>query len=444
MHRSHSCRRAAVAALGLAVAAVFAPVSPAAAQSQSPPASVPSPVPPAVTTASPVVVAPTVTLPALIDLALRNNPGLAATRARIDVAQGGLLTARAIPNPEIELQGGRQGGRADGVPSGGTGQLGVLLPIDRPSLREARREVAATGIDAARADARVAERDLVAEVKLRYYDVLRLQAAARLAEEDLSIAEQIRTRVQVRVGTGEAPRFELIRADTERLNAQRALQAAVARIDVARAELRRLVGPQLPAEFSLAGSIGDAVGTPPSLDRVRAEMLERHPELVAARAAVRNAESRIALELQRRKPAFGVRATTERTPDIVDSRIGLVVQVPVFDRREGPIAEATAEAERNRLLLADRELLLTQALESAWQRYQIALGQVSAYESGILREAEAALRVAEAAYRFGERGILDFLDAQRTLRTLRSELNATRYDLRAALVELERLRAESE
>lgn len=456
MHRPHPRRLAAAAAIGLAVAVASAP---AAAQSPPRPTAGPSPsrapaAPPSVqaaptpaparVAATPPVVAPTYTLQALVDAALRDNPGLAATRARIDVAQGGLLTARAIPNPEIELQGGRQGSRADGTQSGGTGQLGVLLPIDRPSLREARREVASTGIDAARADARVAERELVADIRLRYYDVLRLQAAARLAEEDLSIAEQIRTRVQVRVGTGEAPRFELIRADTERLNAQRALQAAVSRIDVARSELRRLVGAQLPAEFALAGNIGDAPGAPPPLETVRAEMLERHPELLAARAAVRNAESRIALELQRRKPAFGVRATMERTPEVLDSRLGLVVQVPVFDRREGPIAEATAEAERNRLLLADRELRLNQALDSAWQRYQIALGQVSAYESGLLTEAEAALRVAEAAYRFGERGILDFLDAQRTLRTLRSELNATRYDLRAALVELERLRAESE
>lgn len=139
-----------------------------------------------------------------------------------------------------------------------------------------------------------------------------------------------------------------------------------------------------------------------------------------------------------------MRAGVERVPEVTDARIGLVVQVPIFDRRQGPIAEATADAERSRLELADRELQLGQSLEVAWQRYRIALGQVAAYESGLLREAEAALRVAEAAYRFGERGILDFLDAQRTFRTIRNELNATRYDLRAALVELERLRAESE
>jgi cobalt-zinc-cadmium efflux system outer membrane protein len=204
------------------------------------------------------------------------------------------------------------------------------------------------------------------------------------------------------------------------------------------------VGASLPADFTVVGSIEDAVSAPPPLASLQTSLRARHPELASARAAVRNAEARLALERERARPSFAVRAGVERVPEVTDARIGLVVQVPIFDRREGPIAEATADAERSRLELADRELQLGQALEVAWQRYQIALGQVAAYESGLLREAEAALRVAEAAYRFGERGILDYLDAQRTFRTIRNELNATRYDLRAALVELERLRAESE
>jgi cobalt-zinc-cadmium efflux system outer membrane protein len=387
---------------------------------------------------------PELTLDRLIELARAGNPSLAAERARIDAARAGIVTARTLPNPEFELQGGRQAG-SGGTPSGGSGAFGVIAPIDRPALREARIGVARTGVDASAAGVGVFERDLVAELKLRYFDVLRLQAAARLAEEDLELAEQIRSRVQVRVGTGEAPRFELIRAEAERLNALRAAQAAVSRIDQARAELRRLVGPGLPADFAVAGSIEEPAGAPPEFATLRAAMLASHPELRAARAALRNAEARTALERERRKPSFAVRASMDRVPEATDTRLGLVVQVPIFDRREGPIAEAVADAERARLALADRELQLSQSLEAAWQRHQIALAQVAAFEGGILREAESAVRVAEAAYRFGERGILDFLDAQRTFRTLRNELNATRYDLRAALVELERLRgAESE
>ena len=61
--------------------------------------------------------------------------------------------------------------------------------------------------------------------------------------------------------------------------------------------------------------------------------------------------------------------------------------------------------------------------------------------AAFLREAEAALRVAEAAYRFGERGILDWLDAQRTYRAARNELISARYDLATVSVEIDRLRS---
>ncbi|NBW48459.1 MAG: TolC family protein, partial [Betaproteobacteria bacterium] len=44
-----------------------------------------------------------------------------------------------------------------------------------------------------------------------------------------------------------------------------------------------------------------------------------------------------------------------------------------------------------------------------------------------------------AAWRFGERGILDVLDAQRVLRSLRADLIQARYEAQAALIELERL-----
>ena len=51
------------------------------------------------------------------------------------------------------------------------------------------------------------------------------------------------------------------------------------------------------------------------------------------------------------------------------------------------------------------------------------------------------MKAAEAAYRFGERGILDVLDAQRVLRTVRTDYLNAQYDLQAALIEIEQLRA---
>ena len=56
-----------------------------------------------------------------------------------------------------------------------------------------------------------------------------------------------------------------------------------------------------------------------------------------------------------------------------------------------------------------------------------------------LREAESALRVAEAAYRFGERGILDVLDAQRVLRGVRADLLQARFQQQSARIALDQL-----
>ena len=56
-------------------------------------------------------------------------------------------------------------------------------------------------------------------------------------------------------------------------------------------------------------------------------------------------------------------------------------------------------------------------------------------------DCEAALRVAEAAYRFGERGILEVLDAQRVLRSVRADLLQARFQAQAARVVLEQLAA---
>ena len=115
------------------------------------------------------------------------------------------------------------------------------------------------------------------------------------------------------------------------------------------------------------------------------------------------------------------------------------VSLPLLDRREGPIAEAIAQAERARVALVQRRFETEAAFEGAWQAYQVARSQVQAIEGGVLARARQVLAIAEAAYRLGERGILEYLDAQRQFRLVRNDLIAARFDLQRARTELERL-----
>ncbi|HWT28421.1 MAG TPA: TolC family protein, partial [Methylophilaceae bacterium] len=119
--------------------------------------------------------------------------------------------------------------------------------------------------------------------------------------------------------------------------------------------------------------------------------------------------------------------------------LGVAVPLPLWSQRQGQIAEAAAGAREVRSILSERELALRRDLDSSYQRYLIARQQVSSFENGLLSQSEAVLKTAEAAYRYGERGILEYLDAQRTFRVVRKDYLTARYDYVNAMLEIERV-----
>lgn len=131
----------------------------------------------------------------------------------------------------------------------------------------------------------------------------------------------------------------------------------------------------------------------------------------------------------------------ERPPDSPTYRVGFSIPLPFWNRREGPIAEAVAQVKQSQAIAQNRQLQLLTELERAYGRYQTATQQLQSYEQGILVEAEAAVKAAEAAYQLGERGIVEVLDAQRALRTVRLDFLNAQYDRQGALADLDELRA---
>jgi cobalt-zinc-cadmium efflux system outer membrane protein len=382
---------------------------------------------------------PTLTLQNFMSLALKHNPGVVASQAQRDAARAGERTAAAYPNPVIEAGAGPslyRDGR-DGVDSNWA--FGVSQPIDYPALRNYRIRGAQAGTGLAQAGLQAFQITLLADVKAAFYDVIRRQGEKQIASEDLTLLEQVRARVKVRVDTGEAPRYELIKADAELLNAQRTLQSAELRVRQAKAVLSRLVGISLGEDFGVSGELS-APRDLPALGDLREEVLARNPVMAQSQAEQVRARARLNLERELRIPQMAIRAGVDRDPDLQNWRLGLALVVPVWDRREGPIAEAAAGIAQVDAQAEQRKLGLLRELDMAYNQYLINLSQVSAYEGGLLAQAEAALNVAGAAYRFGERGILDYLDAQRIYRQVRLDYLNARFDLQRSLIEIERLR----
>ena len=258
-----------------------------------------------------------------------------------------------------------------------------------------------------------------------------------MVEEDRTLLQQIRERVKLRVDIGESPRYELIKSETEALAAERDYQAAFVRIVEAKTYLQGLVGPSMPVDYLLVGELPMDQRLP-AIQTLR-QQVSQSPHLKQVRAASDTADAKLRLEQNLRNPGLTLKAGVEQDPDLTSFRLGLAVPLPLWSQRQGQIAEAVANVSQVQAVLSDRELALNRDLDSAYQRYIIAQNQVGAYENGLLKQAESVLKVAESAYRYGERGILEYLDAQRTYRAVKKDYLAARFDYVSTMLEIERL-----
>ncbi len=379
------------------------------------------------------------TLARALELAQTNNPQLAVASAIGDGARAAITTAKARPNPEMNYLAGRQSITQNSAIPGALQHWGVSQLLELPAVRQSRLAVAEAGrqsTDFLLSETRLALRGAV---KQAFYQALRRRQEITLAEDNRRIVEDFERRIRIQVEVGEAARLELIRAETEVNTASAQLRSAQLRYTTAIAQLRALLGVRADEDLNLQGALDPALDLPPFAE-LRVAAISSHPSLGRLRAEVLRARAALRNEETLRKPQPTLLAEYERQPDINYFRLGISIPIPLLNKRQGPIAEAAAGIAQATASTSSLELQLASQLERAYGEYQVAGQQVHACEDGSLKEAEAALSAAQTAYRLGERGILEVLDAQRVLRSVRYDYLNAQFDRQSARVELEQLR----
>lgn len=376
----------------------------------------------------------------LIEMARRESPVIAQGRAGLAESQAGILSAQAWPNPEVELMAGRSQARDAQGQSGPSPQFALTQPLEWPALRTARTELAQRRVLASQAQILVTDRELVAAIRRACADILRLGEEEAAAADDLALAEQIRSRIGLSARAGEVPRFDLTRAEAEVAIARKVLETTRIRNIQASFELRRVVGVNFPEPFRIdpEGALPERVG-PQDFERLWASVEVRNPELALAQAELGRKQQELVFERSQVVPRVTLRASRETDPNMAATRMGATVVIPLWDQRAGQIAQGAAAAERARAAVDLKRLEVVNGFESAWRAWLAAEAQLRALDSGIVARAREILNTAEAAYRFGERGILETLDAQRQFRAVRLELIAARHTMALSRIELERL-----
>lgn len=378
------------------------------------------------------------TLEEALALAENYNPRLRAAAAGIEGSAAGIVTAKAYANPTFTFGSlGYQRGVFDPGISGMLNGFNYSQPVELPAVRRTRIEAAELGrrssshaLDETRLLVRGA-------VKQAFYSVLRRKREVDLAQGTQQLLEDLRRRIQVQVNVGEAARLELTRADAEVAAARFQTRSAELRLSAALSDLSAAVGAPMD-DFDPQAQLDPPALLPPLQD-LRSAVMARHPSIALAETEKGRAAANFENERAQRLPRPSLWADMFQQPDVGQFRWGVTVDLPIWNRRQGNIAQAAAARKQAGAIADQRRIEINAALERAYNLYQVANQQVDLFEAGTLRQAEAALSAAEAAFRFGERGIIEVLDAQRVLRSARLDFLNAQYDRQEALVELEQL-----
>jgi len=377
-----------------------------------------------------------------LTLAEKNSPRLHAAMARSARAAAAIQTAKAYTNPQVEYFAGHQSSRDVAVPGlpGLLQHYAIYQTMEIPSERDARQRVAkltSTSSDFSLASERLS---VVASVKHAFYDVLRRKEEIVQAQENLSLVEDLRRRVEVEVSVGEKGRLELTRAEAELARARFILRSAQIHLANSIAVLRVVIAAPADKNLDPQGNVEPVIQLQP-LPELREAILRNHPVMERSRTDILGAEATLRHQRTLRFPQPIFHAEYEPQPDLAFWRVGVTIPLPIWDRRRGQIQEATESIRESTATKGQMQLEILSALERAYEQYQLADQQVTSLQAGSLHEAESAVEAAQSAYHFGERGIVEVLDAQRVLQSVRSDLLDAQFARQSALIDLEELGA---
>lgn len=385
----------------------------------------------------------TYTLPDIIGLAIEQNPVVAGARAVIDQNTGQRTAAGAYPNPTIKGDGGRgflkdAGPLTAEIPRSATEYMaGFSQPIEWPAKRAARQSAADAGLAGASVGLIETRLNLTTDVKVAFYDLLLALRDFELAKNNLGTVEDVRRIVGVRVRLGEAPQFELIKAEVEVLKANQAVTRSENTVRVNRVILSTLTGGALGPSFDVTGEfLVYPVGL--ALDRLTARAMEEHPSIQRLARSIEQADRTVEFERQARVPNVNFNTSYTREYGREGFDVGVSVPTPIWYQRQGEIAGSLGVKRREEAeLLRMRNELLRQ-INQYYQEAQTTAKLIEVLEKGLLRQAEEALRIAKFSFQQGAASLLDVLDAQRVQRQILFDYAQARYELSVALARLER------
>lgn len=367
-----------------------------------------------------------------LDIAERQNLELAAARLQRSVALAGVRTARQIPNPAVF------GSVARDAPHE---SLTVGIPIEIGGQRGRRVAVANAELSVTETAIEAVSRQIRRRVRDAFYGLALAHGVTAQRESTLALANRLREIAQARFDSGDIPQLEVFQAELEVARTQTQIEVARAQEQAAANGLSVLVNEPADTVWDL-GIAMEAL--PPAL--TLPELIQRASasnSLLQSLLQEQNAEqARHSLLRAERLPALGVEAGIDfnAPPDFRrGARAALSMDVPIFSRNQGQMAQSEAIQRVLEASVAAARLAVAGSVGSAYYEYAARQREVLLQRETLLPAAQRIETLAEDSYREGRESILFVLGAQRDMQQIQFEYLQSLASLQGAFAGMEEI-----
>ena len=364
----------------------------------------------------------------VVELIVRDGPQARAIRAETEVTRHEQLARLAYPNPSVTYS--REG-------AGFTEffQAEQSLPIFGTRDALSRAGVAATAAAEAERDLRLwlLRSEAAAAVARVVAEQRRLESARAYIREVERFIEILRTRER----EGEGSRFDRLRAEQELHDSNQLVTSATVAVTEARALLTGMLPPNV--SFTTIATAQISQQPPVSTETLSTRATSTRAELRALQQLAERAtlEAEAARRARRPSPNVfgGVKRADAATGRETGGVFGLNVALPLFDSGGRDAARWEAERARVEAERTSIEYRIRSEITGASEVLAVRQAALAREQPGI---AEELVQIAVVAYREGEVGILELLDAARTATRASIRSIDLRLDVRLAQIALER------
>jgi cobalt-zinc-cadmium efflux system outer membrane protein len=359
-----------------------------------------------------------------------NSREVALARAAVAGAEADVITAGQIPNPDFSLnvsQVSPQSGVGSGPLKDKRMDSVFLISqlVERGDKRDLRVRGAEARLEASRSDVAGTERQQLAALRAAYYDLRLAQETLRLNRETVGLYSRSAEAGRLRQKAGDIAPVDVARLQIDRDRAEAEARQAQSGLEQAQQRLGYLIGRQGEAGSLVAGDgwplLDNADPVTPAIEGL--------PDIAASRqrAAAAEADRDLARARRTRDVTVGVQYERNMWSDPNNS-LGVGVSVPIFlwHGHEGEIARAESDFDIAR---RQYDQLLARTREQVAQARSALLAardRARRLEDGLLADARRVALAAEFAYGKGAMGLMDLLDARRTLRQIEIEAAGAR------------------